>query len=24
VQVRLLRPNAVARTKQGYYGPTGS
>ena len=24
VQVRLLRPNAVGRTKQGYYGPTGS
>lgn len=24
VQVRLLRPNASARTKQGYYGPTGS
>ena len=24
VQVRLLRPNTVGRTKQGYYGPTGS
>jgi Ca-activated chloride channel family protein len=24
VQVRLLRPNITARTKQGYYGPTGS
>jgi Ca-activated chloride channel homolog len=24
IQVRLLRPNTVARTKQGYYGPTGS
>jgi Ca-activated chloride channel family protein len=24
VQVRLLRPNASARTKVGYYGPTGS
>lgn len=24
IQVRLLRPNASARTKQGYYGPTGS
>ena len=24
VQVRLLRPNTSARTKQGYYGPTGS
>ena len=24
VQVRLSRPNASARTKQGYYGPTGS
>jgi Ca-activated chloride channel family protein len=24
VQVRLLRPNASARTKLGYYGPTGS
>ena len=24
IQVRLLRPNAAARTKQGYYGPTGS
>jgi Ca-activated chloride channel family protein len=24
IQVRLLRPNLTARTKQGYYGPTGS
>ena len=24
IQVRLLRPNASARTKLGYYGPTGS
>ena len=24
VQVRLLRPNITARTKLGYYGPTGS
>ena len=24
VQVRLQRPNVTARTKQGYYGPTGS
>jgi Ca-activated chloride channel family protein len=24
IQVRLVRPNATARTKQGYYGPTGS
>ena len=24
IQVRLLRPNTSARTKQGYYGPTGS
>jgi Ca-activated chloride channel family protein len=24
VQVRLHRPNVTARTKQGYYGPTGS
>ena len=24
IQVRLLRPNSAARTKQGYYGPTGS
>jgi len=24
IQVRLLRPNTAARTKQGYYGPTGS
>ena len=24
IQVRLVRPNAAARTKQGYYGPTGS
>jgi Ca-activated chloride channel family protein len=24
IQVRLTRPNATARTKQGYYGPTGS
>ena len=24
IQVRLQRPNATARTKQGYYGPTGS
>ncbi len=24
VQVRLLRPNITGRTKQGYYGPTGS
>lgn len=24
IQVRLLRPNVTARTKQGYYGPTGS
>jgi Ca-activated chloride channel homolog len=24
VQVRLLRPNVTARTKLGYYGPTGS
>jgi Ca-activated chloride channel family protein len=24
IQVRLHRPNATARTKQGYYGPTGS
>ena len=24
VQVRLLRPNTTARTKLGYYGPTGS
>jgi Ca-activated chloride channel family protein len=24
IQVRLLRANAAARTKQGYYGPTGS
>jgi Ca-activated chloride channel family protein len=24
IQVRLLRPNVIARTKQGYYGPTGS
>jgi Ca-activated chloride channel family protein len=24
IQVRLLRPSASARTKQGYYGPTGS
>jgi Ca-activated chloride channel family protein len=24
IQVRLLRPNAAARTKLGYYGPTGS
>jgi Ca-activated chloride channel homolog len=24
IQVRLLRANTAARTKQGYYGPTGS
>jgi Ca-activated chloride channel family protein len=24
IQVRLLRPNVIARTKQGYYGPVGS
>ena len=24
IQVRLLRPNITGRTKQGYYGPTGS
>ena len=24
IQVRLLRPSVTARTKQGYYGPTGS
>lgn len=24
IQVRLLRPNTAARTKLGYYGPTGS
>ena len=24
VQIRLSRPSATARTKQGYYGPTGS
>jgi Ca-activated chloride channel homolog len=24
IQVRLTRPNVTARTKQGYYGPTGS
>jgi Ca-activated chloride channel family protein len=24
IQVRITRPNATARTKQGYYGPTGS
>ena len=24
IQVRLVRPNVSARTKQGYYGPTGS
>jgi Ca-activated chloride channel family protein len=24
IQVRLVRPNVTARTKQGYYGPTGS
>jgi Ca-activated chloride channel family protein len=24
VQVRLVRPNAIARTKLGYYGPSGS
>ena len=24
IQVRLLKPNVTARTKQGYYGPTGS
>ena len=24
IQVRLTRPSATARTKQGYYGPTGS
>jgi Ca-activated chloride channel family protein len=24
IQVRVLKPNAMARTKQGYYGPTGS
>ena len=24
VQVRLLRPSITGRTKQGYYGPTGS
>jgi Ca-activated chloride channel family protein len=24
IQIRLLRPNTTARTKQGYYGPTGS
>lgn len=24
IQVRLLRPNTAARTKQGYYGPSGS
>jgi Ca-activated chloride channel family protein len=24
IQVRLLRPSTSARTKQGYYGPTGS
>jgi Ca-activated chloride channel family protein len=24
IQVRLLRPNTTARTKLGYYGPTGS
>ncbi len=24
IQVRLLRPNITPRTKQGYYGPTGS
>ena len=24
IQVRLLRPNTAARTKAGYYGPTGS
>jgi Ca-activated chloride channel family protein len=24
VQVRLLKPSLTARTKQGYYGPTGS
>ena len=24
VQIRLTRPSASARTKQGYYGPTGS
>jgi len=24
IQVRLVRPNAIARTKLGYYGPTGS
>jgi Ca-activated chloride channel homolog len=24
IQVRLLRPNVTPRTKQGYYGPTGS
>jgi len=24
IQVRLLRPSTAARTKQGYYGPTGS
>ena len=24
IQVRLVRPGATARTKQGYYGPTGS
>jgi Ca-activated chloride channel family protein len=24
IQVRLVRPNIAARTKQGYYGPTGS
>jgi Ca-activated chloride channel family protein len=24
IQVRLVRPSTTARTKQGYYGPTGS
>lgn len=24
IQLRLLRPNTAARTKQGYYGPSGS
>jgi hypothetical protein len=24
VQVRLLKPELTARTKLGYYGPTGS